>query len=90
MEDPRLAQDLQCNGRRDRFDGLMDVGVRANEDMGRRGALQAACWETNEEFGWVARQRKVARVDSARELAEWVCVQETDGPAARGLIGPYR
>ena len=36
------------------FDGLMDAGVRTNEDMGRCGALQAACWETMEEFGRVA------------------------------------
>ena len=92
MEDPRPAQDLQCNGRGDRFDGLMDAGVRMNEDMGRRGALQVACWETIEEFGRVAGQRKVARANSARELAEWggVCVQEMDGPTARGLTGPYR
>ena len=74
----------------------MDVGpvdgrrVRTNEDMGRRGALQAACWETMEEFRRVAGQRKVARVDSARELAEGEGdAQETDGLAARGLTGPY-
>ena len=42
-----------------------------NEDMGRLGVLQAACWETMEEFGRVAGQRKVAHADSARELAEW-------------------
>ena len=71
MEDPHPAQDLQRNGRGDRFDGLMDAGVRTNEDMGRRGALQAARWETNKEFGWVIGQRKVAHADSARELAEW-------------------
>ena len=69
----------------------MDVGVRTNEDMGRRGALQVACWETIEEFGRVAGQRKVARADNARELAEWVGdVQETDGLAAHGLTGPYQ
>ena len=71
MEDPRPAQDLQRNGRVDQFDGLMDAGVRTNEDMGRCGALQVACWETMEEFGRVTGQRKVARTDSARELAEW-------------------
>ena len=90
MEDPRPAQDLQRNGRGDRFDGLMDAGVRTNEDMGRRGALQAACCETMEQFGRVAGQRKVARADNARELAEWGGdAQETDRPAARGLTGPY-
>ena len=58
----------------------MDAGVRTNEDMGRHGVLQAACWETMEEFGWVAKQRKVARANSARELAEWwgVCRKRTD------------
>ena len=56
---------------KDRFEGLMDAGVQTNEDMGRRGALQAACWETMEEFGRVAGQRKGACADSARELAEW-------------------
>ena len=49
----------------------MDAGVRTNEDMGRRGALQAACCETMEQFGRVAGQRKVTCTDSARELAEW-------------------
>ena len=52
----------------------MDAGVRTNEDMGRRGVLQAACCETMEQFGRVTGQRKVARADSARELAEWGCV----------------
>ena len=33
--------------------------------------MQVARQRTNEEFGWVAGQRKVARVDSVRELAEW-------------------
>ena len=55
----------------DRFDGLMDVGVRTNEDTGRFGTLQAACWETIEEFSRVAGPKKVARADSTRELAEW-------------------
>ena len=68
----------------------MDAGVRTNEDMGRRGALQVACCETMEQFGRVAGQRKVAYADNARELAEWGDVQETDGPAARGLTRTYR
>ena len=70
MEDPRPVQDLERNGRGDRFDRLMDAGVRTNEDMGRRGVLQAACWETTEEFGRVTGQRRLAHADSARELAE--------------------
>ena len=49
----------------------MDIGVLTNEATGRLGALQAACCETMEQFGRVARQRKVARADSGRELAEW-------------------
>ena len=44
--------------------------MRTWEDVGAC-KLQAACWETMEEFRRVAGQRKVARVDSARELAEW-------------------
>ena len=48
----------------------MDTGIRTNEDIGRCGALQAACCETMAQFGRVTGQRKVARADSARELAE--------------------
>ena len=56
---------------------------------GRSKTLQVARQWTNEDFGRVAGQRKVARADSARELAEWGEAQETDGPAARGLTRRY-
>ena len=71
MEDAHPVQDLQRNGHRAGFDGLMDAGVLTDEDMGRLGALQPACLMPMEEFSRVAGQRKVARVDNTRELAEW-------------------
>ena len=57
---------------------------------GRSKTLQVARQWTNEDFGRVAGQRKVARAHSAWELAEWGGeAQETDGPAARGLTRQY-
>ena len=38
---------------------------------GRSETLQVARQRTNEEFGRVAGQRKVASADNVRELAEW-------------------
>ena len=38
---------------------------------GRSKTLRVARQWTNEDFGRIAGQRKVARADSARELAEW-------------------
>ena len=42
-----------------------------NGMLGRSKTLQVARQWTNEDFGRVAGQRKVARADSTRELAEW-------------------
>ena len=48
----------------------MDAGVQTNEDMGRLGAFQAACWTPKEEFSRVAVEGKAAHADSTEELAE--------------------